>query len=227
MTDYRMRASKGYPGRTHRLARSLALALAEGRAWLAGLQAGWHVSQRTCWSFPPSKLCWPAPACLLHFCRYWRGEAPLYTFGYGLSYTVFRLASPLLAATPGSGVTASVTLSNNGSVAGQNVVLAFLSFLGPAAGPVRPQAPEPRLVLPSSGCKRGVPSTDLVQALAAYQRSATLAPGASQRLSFWLPLTGGSNSAWAGFGDPEPPCGGYALRFGATEPAAATIILAL
>lgn len=164
----------------------------------------------------------PPPAPL----RYWKGEAPLYPFGYGLSYTNFRLAAPALAVTPGAGVTASVTLSNNGSVAGQDVVLAFLSFLGPAAGPVRPQAPEPRLVLPSSGCKKGLWRTDLVQALAAYQRTATLAPGASQRLSFWLPLAGSSASAWAGFGDPAPPCGGYALRFGASEPAAATIILA-
>ncbi|PSC72215.1 putative beta-D-xylosidase 7 [Micractinium conductrix] len=174
MTDTRMRASAGYPGRTH---------------------------------------------------RYYKGSATLYPFGYGLSYTTFSLSAPELVSTKGAGATAYVTITNTGGTAADTSVLLFLRYLGVAAGPVGPQAPEPRASIAASGCKRGGVRTDLLQALGAYQRSALLAPGKSQRLRFWLPLDGGSASAWAGFGDPAPPCGAYALRLSADQPVAATLVL--
>ncbi len=68
--------------------------------------------------------------------------------------------------------------------------------------------------------------TDMVQALAAYQRSPLLAPNASSVLSLWLPATISSTSAWAGFGDPQPPCGAYRLRLGVGQPVAMTVVLA-
>ena len=157
--------------------------------------------------------------------RYYKGSATLYPFGYGLSYTTFSLSAPELVSTKGAGATAYVTITNTGGTAADTSVLLFLRYLGVAAGPVGPQAPEPRASIAASGCKRGGVRTDLLQALGAYQRSALLAPGKSQRLRFWLPLDGGSASAWAGFGDPAPPCGAYALRLSADQPVAATLVL--
>ena len=68
--------------------------------------------------------------------------------------------------------------------------------------------------------------TDMVQALACYQRSPLLAPGASRVLRLFLPLNSGSTSAWSGFGDPQPPCGVYSLRLGVSQQGALAVVLA-
>ncbi len=54
---------------------------------------------------------------------------PLYPFGWGLSYTTFSLAAPVLSAStikPGDGVTVTVRVTNTGSRAGDEVVQVYL-----------------------------------------------------------------------------------------------------
>jgi beta-glucosidase len=62
--------------------------------------------------------------------RYFSGK-PLYPFGYGLSYTKFKysdLSVPAQAVAAGEPVSADVTVSNTGSVAGDEVVQLYLKF---------------------------------------------------------------------------------------------------
>ena len=62
--------------------------------------------------------------------RYFEGS-PLYPFGYGLSYTTFHYAALKLPQSPvkaGDPVTAEVTVSNSGSVAGDEVAQLYLKF---------------------------------------------------------------------------------------------------
>jgi beta-glucosidase len=93
--------------------------------------------------------------------RYFEG-APLYPFGYGLSYTTFtysKLFIPNKTVTAGSPVTAEVTVTNTGHRAGDEVTQLYLSF------PKVPGAP--------------------LRALRAFQR-VHLEAGASERLRFEL-----------------------------------------
>ncbi|HWE85195.1 MAG TPA: glycoside hydrolase family 3 C-terminal domain-containing protein [Terracidiphilus sp.] len=62
--------------------------------------------------------------------RYFKGE-PLYPFGYGLSYTTFAYKDLVLPTAPvaaGSPLSADVTVTNTGKVAGDEVVELYLEF---------------------------------------------------------------------------------------------------
>jgi beta-glucosidase len=89
--------------------------------------------------------------------------APAFPFGHGLSYTSFQFSD--LTATPSG---ASLTVTNNGTVAGQEVVQLYLGF-------------------PSSA---GEPP----QQLKGFNKTALLAPGASVRVT--LTLTHRDFSVW-------------------------------
>jgi beta-glucosidase len=59
------------------------------------------------------------------------GKTPTYPFGYGLSYTKFdysNLVVPCSTVTKGGIVNVSVDVTNSGSVAGDEVVLLFVSY---------------------------------------------------------------------------------------------------
>jgi beta-glucosidase len=93
--------------------------------------------------------------------RYFNGE-PLWPFGYGLSYTSFAysgLTLPQAAIAAGQPLDASVTVTNSGKLAGDEVVQLYLKF------PDVPGAP--------------------LRALRGFQR-VHLEPGASQKVAFHL-----------------------------------------
>ncbi|HUA01990.1 MAG TPA: glycoside hydrolase family 3 C-terminal domain-containing protein [Candidatus Aquilonibacter sp.] len=93
--------------------------------------------------------------------RYFEGE-PLWPFGYGLSYTTFQYSDLVLPSAPieaGDPLDASVTVTNTGSVAGDEVVQLYLKFPDVAGAPIR--------------------------ALRGFQRL-HLDPGASQQVKFHL-----------------------------------------
>jgi beta-glucosidase len=71
--------------------------------------------------------------------RYFTGT-PLYPFGYGLSYTKFAFSKLTLPTTPvkaGDPMTASVTVTNTGKVAGDEVAELYLSFPKVDGAPLR------------------------------------------------------------------------------------------
>jgi beta-glucosidase len=71
--------------------------------------------------------------------RYFSGK-PLYPFGYGLSYTTFRyggLTLPEAGINAGDTLNASVTVTNSGKVAGDEVVQLYLKFPDVAGAPIR------------------------------------------------------------------------------------------
>jgi len=93
--------------------------------------------------------------------RYFEGD-PLWQFGYGLSYTTFSygdLALPNLPVIAGDPLDASVTVTNTGAIAGDEVVQLYLRF------PDVPGAP--------------------IRALRAFQR-VHLEPGAKEKVDFHL-----------------------------------------
>src|SRR5271170_248495 len=93
--------------------------------------------------------------------RYFDGK-PLYPFGYGLSYTTFSYSGLKVPANPvkaGDPVTAEVTVTNTGKVAGNEVAQLYLSFPDVKGAPLR--------------------------ALRGFQR-VHLEPGGSQKLRFEL-----------------------------------------
>jgi beta-glucosidase len=93
--------------------------------------------------------------------RYFAGE-PLWPFGYGLSYTTFsysNLTLPDATINAGDPLDASVTVTNTGKVAGDEVVQFYLKFPDVSGAPIR--------------------------ALRGFQRI-HLEPGASQKVDFHL-----------------------------------------
>ena len=71
--------------------------------------------------------------------RYFKGD-PLYPFGYGLSYTTFGYSNLNLPEGPvraGDPLHASVTVTNTGKVAGDEVVQLYLKFPDIAGAPLR------------------------------------------------------------------------------------------
>jgi len=93
--------------------------------------------------------------------RYFEG-APLWPFGYGLSYTTFSYSDLSLQTSTinaGDPLDAAVTITNSGKVAGDEVVQLYLKFPDVAGAPIR--------------------------ALRGFQR-VHLEPGASQKVGFHL-----------------------------------------
>ena len=117
-------------------------------------------------------------------------EVPVsYPFGYGLSYTNFQYSKPVVKASS-DGFTASVTVTNTGSVAGKEVVEVYVSA-------------------PSGGLEK--PSRELK----AFGKTKSLAPGESQTLSFTVPAYDLASfneaaSAW------QTAAGNYLVQFGAS-----------
>ena len=93
--------------------------------------------------------------------RYFEGE-PLWAFGYGLSYTKFAYSELTLPTSPinaGDDLSTSVTVTNSGKIAGDEVVELYLKFPDVVGAPIR--------------------------ALRGFQRI-HLAAGASQKVEFHL-----------------------------------------
>ena len=123
--------------------------------------------------------------------RYFKGE-PLYPFGYGLSYTKFSYSNLTLPDGPinaGDPLHASVTVTNTGKVAGDEVVQLYLKF------PDVPGAP--------------------LRALRGFQR-VHLEPGASQNVEFQLNPRDMSMVTDAG--DIVVPQGKYTVSIGGGQP---------
>jgi beta-glucosidase len=122
--------------------------------------------------------------------RYFTGK-PLWGFGYGLSYTRFgygplKLSSQTLNA--GEGLTATVTVTNKGSIAGDEVVEAYVKT---------PQPDGP------------------IHALVGFQR-VTLQPGASQEVS--IKIDPRALSSVDDQGNRSILAGKYTLTLGGAQP---------
>ena len=118
-----------------------------------------------------------------------RGVPVSYPFGYGLSYTTFQYSKPVVKATS-DGFTASVTVTNTGSVAGKEIVEVYVSA-------------------PSGGLEK--PSRELK----AFGKTKSLDPGESQTLFFTVPAYDLASfneaaSAW------ETAAGKYQVLFGSS-----------
>ena len=123
--------------------------------------------------------------------RYFDGK-PLYPFGYGLSYTSFSydgLTIPTQAVNPGQPIDASVTVTNTGKVAGDEIVQLYLKF--------------PHV--------KGAPNI----ALRGFQRI-HLEPGASQKVYFELKSR--DLGMVTDEGNPIVSQGDYTIRIGGGQP---------
>ena len=112
-----------------------------------------------------------------------------YPFGYGLSYTTFAYSKPMVKAN-NDGITATVTVTNTGKVAGREVVELYVA--APAGGLEKP-----------------------VRELKAFAKTKQLAPGASETLTFTVPAYelasfNEATSAW------ETATGNYKVLLGAS-----------
>eukprot|EP00937_MAST-01D_sp_MAST-1D-sp2_P007480 g7480.t1 len=101
--------------------------------------------------------------------KYWRGDAPLFAFGHGLSLTEFELAwaapappAPFVARGAGDNVTLAASVRNTGARAGDEVVLLF------------------HVPLDVGGALVPLPARRLI----AWRRVGGLAPGEARRVSF-------------------------------------------
>ena len=118
------------------------------------------------------------------------GKAVSYPFGYGLSYTSFKYSKPVVKVGKDGSVSASITVTNVGAVAGKEAVQFYVT------------APDGGLVKPALELK-------------AFAKTALLAPGASEVVTFSIdPYTLASfnedSSAW------ETAAGNYLACFGAS-----------
>ncbi len=118
------------------------------------------------------------------------GKKVSYPFGYGLSYTTFAYSKPLVKVEKNGTVTATVTVTNTGSVAGKEVVELYVT------------APDGGLVKP-------------VYELKGFAKTKSLKPGASEIVTITIdPYTLASfnenSSAW------ETAAGSYTAHFGAS-----------
>jgi len=119
-----------------------------------------------------------------------RDKGVSYPFGYGLSYTTFAYSKPVVKVDKAGNVTASVTVTNTGSVAGKEAVQLYVS--APAGGLDKP------------ACE-----------LKAFAKTRELKPGESEVLTMTVdPYTLASfnpaTSAW------ETAAGSYKVLFGAS-----------
>ena len=118
------------------------------------------------------------------------GKGVSYPFGYGLSYTSFTYGKPVVKVEKDGSVSASVTVTNTGSVAGKEAVQLYVS--APAGGLEKP------------ACE-----------LKAFAKTKELAPGESQTLTmkvdaYTLASFNDATSAW------ETAAGNYTASFGAS-----------
>jgi beta-glucosidase len=123
--------------------------------------------------------------------RYFKGE-PLYPFGYGLSYTSFRYSDLALGSEQvdaGDPVHATVTVTNTGKIAGDEVVELYLKFPDVKGAPLR--------------------------ALRGFRR-VHLEAGASQKVEF--ELKGRDLSMVTEAGDPIIAEGPYTITIGGGQP---------
>ena len=86
-------------------------------------------------------------------------KAVSYPFGYGLSYTTFEYSKPVVKADRDGNITASVTVTNTGKVAGKEAVQLYVA--APAGGMEKP-----------------------ARELKAFDKTKLLAPGESETLTF-------------------------------------------
>jgi beta-glucosidase len=123
--------------------------------------------------------------------RYFKGK-PLYPFGYGLSYTTFKysdLSIPQQSVAANGAVDADVTVTNTGSIAGDEVVQLYLNF---------PDV-------------KGAPTV----ALRGFKR-VHLDPGASQKVHF--ELKNRDLGMVTETGDPIIAAGNYTISIGGGQP---------
>ena len=118
------------------------------------------------------------------------GKAVSYPFGYGLSYTSFAYSKPVVKVAKDGKVSASITVTNNGAVAGKEAVQLYIT------------APDGGLVKPAFELK-------------AFAKTRELKPGESQTLTMTVdPYTLASfneaANAW------EMAAGEYKVCFGAS-----------
>ena len=119
------------------------------------------------------------------------GKPVSYPFGYGLSYTTFAYSKPAVKVDKNGKVTATVTVTNTGKVAGKEVVELYVT------------APDGGLVKP-------------VFELKGFAKTKELRPGASETVTITIdPYTLASfnetTSAW------ETAAGNYTVHFGASS----------